>query len=526
MEKIIALAADNIEEEGLSILRKAGFEVETKGKISPEDLGKIISRYDILVVRSGTKVPAPVLEKADRLKIIGRAGVGIDNVDVAAATAKGIIVMNAPEGNTVSAAEHTLGLLLSLARNIPQANDSMKAGNWERGKYMGMELFGKTIGIIGLGRIGRRVAVEVQALGMKVLGYDPFVSEEEARALNINLVTADGLCSQADVITLHAVASKETEHFLSEKQFSMMKDGAMIINTARGNLIDEAALIKYLKNGKLKGAAIDVFDKEPPVGSELPKLDNVIVTPHLGASTKEAQINVAKDICRQIVDALTKKLIKNALNLPTIDEKVLEKLKGYLSLSEKIGNFLSQLLDVPPGNLAIEYAGEITNYDVSPLRAYIIKGFMERFQPSVTYVNAPLLLREKGIKLQELKNPSAGEFFTTITLEAKQSDVQVSITGTVVAGEPRIVRIDGYAVEAQPEGHLLLAFNDDRPGLMGHIGTVLGKKSVNIASMTLGRKVKGGPAITVLNLDDGIDEQTITEIGKFPGIRRVKLVKL
>ncbi len=524
MEDIRVLVTDNLEQEGLLLLKKANFIVDDKGKLSVEELDKIIYQYDVLIVRSGTKVPASVIEKADKLKIIGRAGVGIDNIDVKTATAKGIIVMNAPEGNTLSASEHTMGLIFSLVRNIPQAYDSLKTGKWEKNKFLGRELFGKTIGIIGLGRIGKRVAAISQALGMKVIGFDPYMSEEDAISLNISLLTLEGLCRQSDIISLHTSLTDETRHILSEKQFSIMKEGIMVVNAARGGLIDEDALIKYIKNGKVIGAALDVFEKEPPVESELLKMNNVVITPHLGASTKEAQVNVARDICQQIIDALEKKIIRNAINLPTIDGKLYEKMKGYLTLSEKLGVFLSQMSDTLPEFIVIEYAGEIVNYDVSPLRSYILKGFLERFY-TVTYVNAPLILREKNIKLNEIKNESAGEFFTTITIEAKYPNESVSVTGTVVAEKIKIVKINGFDVEAIPQGYLLICSNDDKPGLMGYIGTVIGRKNVNIASMTLGRKEKGGPAITVLNLDSGIDEQTIKEIEQFSGIRRVKLIK-
>ncbi|MCL5674641.1 MAG: phosphoglycerate dehydrogenase [Candidatus Omnitrophica bacterium] len=518
------LVTDNLEQEGTSILKKANFEVDEKGKLSVEELEKIIGRYDVLIVRSGTRVPSSVIEKADNLKIIGRAGVGVDNVDVKTATAKGILVMNAPEGNTLSASEHTIGLILSLARNIPQADASLKTGKWERNRFMGTELFGKIIGIIGLGRIGKRVASIAHSLGMKVLGYDPYMTEEDALSLNISLMTLEGLCMQSDIISVHTPLVPETKHLLSEKQFFIMKDGVMIVNVARGGLIDEDILIKYIKNGKVRGVALDVFEKEPPLESELLKLDNAVVTPHLGASTREAQVNVARDICQQIIEAIQKKIIRNAINMSTMDEKLYEKMKGYLTLSEKLGIFLSQLLDDIPESLIIEYAGEIVNYDVSPLRAYVLKGFLERFCP-VTYVNAPLILREKGIKLNEIKNKSAGEFFTTIRLEAKYSNESISVTGTVVSEKLKIVKINDFDVEAIPQGYLLICLNDDKPGLMGYIGTIIGKKNVNIASMTLGRKEKGGQAITVLNLDSEIDKQTIKEIEKFSGIWRIKLVR-
>ncbi|MCM8764636.1 MAG: phosphoglycerate dehydrogenase [Candidatus Omnitrophica bacterium] len=519
------LATDNIEKEGIEILKKAGFDVMEKGKMAEQELVKIIDEYDVLIVRSATKVTASVIEKGEKLKIIGRAGVGLDNIDVDAATQRGIIVMNAPEGNTLSAAEHTFALIMAMARHIPAACSSLKSGRWDRKKFMGIELFGKTLGIIGLGRIGRRVAHYGRAFGMNVLAYDPYVSQEDVEKLGVSLVTLEGVCKQADIITLHLPLTRETQNILSEQHFSMMKDGVMIVNVARGGLFEESILEKYIRNKKVRAAALDVFCKEPPDCSSLIGLDNVIATPHLGASTREAQINVAKDICQQIADALLHKIIKNAVNVPSIDKEVISLFGGYLTLAEKLGLFLIQMVDRIPESLTIEYAGEITNYDTAPLRAFFIKGFVEWFQ-RVTYVNAPLILKEKGVKLVEKKRISAEQFSNLIAAEAVIDGKSFSISGTLVASEPRIVGIDGYSVEAVPQGAIVVCRNDDVPGIVGHIGRILGEKSVNIASMTMGRKVKGGPAITVLNLDQEIDKQTVNEIGKFPGIRSVQLIRL
>ncbi|MCM8758983.1 MAG: phosphoglycerate dehydrogenase [Candidatus Omnitrophica bacterium] len=523
--KIKVLATDNIESQGIEILQNAGFEVVEKGKLTEQELLDVIDNYDVLIVRSATKVTAPVIEKGKKLKIIGRAGVGLDNIDVEAATLRGIIVMNAPEGNTLSAAEHTFGLILSMARQIPAACNMVKSGKWDRKKFMGIELFGKTLGIIGLGRIGRRVAHYAKSFGMNVLAYDPYVNQEDLEKLEVSLVTLEGVCRQSDIITLHLPLTKETQNILKEQHFSMMKNGVMIVNVARGGLFDESLLERYIRNGKIRAAALDVFSKEPPDCTSLLELENVIVTPHLGASTKEAQINVAKDICQQIVDALLHKVIRNAVNVPTIDKEVISLFGGYLTLAEKLGLFLAQTVDRDIENITIEYAGEITNYDTAPLKAYFSKGFAEWFQ-TATYVNAPLILKERGIKLFEKKKASAKQFSNLINVEVNSNTKSISVSGTVVAGEPRIVEIDGYGVEAVPEGALIVCRNDDVPGIVGHIGTILGKKNVNIASMTMGRKIKGGPAITVLNLDQEIDEQTINEIGKFPGIRSVQLIRL
>ena len=525
MNQIKVLATDNIEHEGIEILKNASFLVDEKGKMSIEELLQVIEGYDAVIVRSATKIPACVIEKGKNLKIIGRAGVGLDNIDVEAATSRGIIVMNAPEGNTLSAAEHTFALILAMARHIPAACNSLKMGKWEKKQFMGIELFGKTLGIIGLGRIGKRVAHYAKAFGMNILGYDPFVNPEEIHDLGVALVTLEGVCKQADIITLHLPLSKDTTNILQHQHFSMMKDGVMIVNVARGGFFEEDLLEQFIKNKKVKAAALDVFQSEPPTCKSLLELDNVIATPHLGASTKEAQINVAKDICQQIVDALAHKIIKHAVNVPSIGKEVISKFGGYLTLAEKLGLFISQMIDKMPEEISIEYAGEITNYDTAPLKAYFMKGFCEWFQPA-TYVNAPLILKEKGVKIIEKKKTSAEQFSNLITVETTVDGKIHSLAETVVVSEPRIVRIDGYPVETIPEGPLIMCRNDDVPGIVGHIGTILGKKSVNIASMTMGRKIKGGPAITVLNLDQEIDNITINEIAKFPGIRSIKLVRL
>jgi len=524
-EKIKILITDPFEKEGTEILKKAGFVVDEVGKVSPEKLCEIIESYDVVIVRSSTKITSDVIKKGKNLKIIGRAGVGLDNIDVEEATSSGIIVMNAPEGNTISAAEHTVGMLLSLVRNIPQANNSLKNNKWEKNKFIGTELYGKTIGIIGLGRIGKRVASIVKSLGMNVLGFDPYVSEEEARNLGISMISLEGLCRQSDFITLHIPLTEETKYLLGEKEFELMKEGVRIINCARGGVIDENALYKYLCNNKIKGVALDVFEKEPPTGSPLLQLENVIVTPHLAASTKEAQINVACDLANQIVDAFTKKIIRNAINLPCLDEKLMEKLRGYFSLGEKIGILLTQLVDDNFKEIQIEYSGEIINYDLSLLRSHILKGLLYK-DKNVNVVNSPLVLKEKNIMLKEKRSKSAGEFSNLITVEVNGTK-KVSASGTLIQkGEERIVKLNGFSVEAVPKGFLLICYNEDKPGIIGHIGTVLGKRKVNIASMTLGRKEKGGPAITVLNLDEGIDEDVLKEIEEFPAIDSVKLVKL
>ncbi len=525
MENIKVLITDPLEKEGVDIFRKEGFEVDEKGKMSPDALAGIISSYDVVVVRSETKITKQVIEKAERLKIIGRAGVGLDNIDLDAATHAGIIVMNAPEGNTISAAEHTVAMMMALARNIPQANNSLKSGQWEKKKFMGQELYNKILGIIGLGRIGRRVACIAHGLGMKVMGYDPLIDRVFASEQGITLLNLPGLFREADFITLHVPLNETTLHLIGEREFGLMKDGVMIINCARGGIIDEDALYRNIVGGKVKGAAIDVFEKEPPTGNPLLTLKEVIVTPHLAASTKEAQINVAQQLAQQIVVALKKKVVSHAVNLPYLDEKSLAKLSPYLVLGEKIGLLLQQLSDGNINKVSISYSGDIINYDLSLIRANIIVGLLKNSK-LVNQVNASLILKEKGIEIEETRVTAGGEFTNLITVEVHNCK-KISVAGTIIReGEPRIVKIDGFDVDAVPKGYLLVCYNEDKPGIMGYIGTILGENNVNIASMTLGRKKKGSPAITVLNLDQGIDQKVVKKIEEFPVMHSVKLVRI
>jgi len=525
MEKVRVLITDPLEKEGTDIFRQEGFEVDEKGKLSQEDLAQVIGNYDVVVVRSGTSVTGKVLERARKLKIIGRAGVGLDNIDLDAATHAGVIVMNAPEGNTVSAAEHTVAMMMSLARNIPEANLSLKNGQWEKKKFTGLELYNKTLGIVGLGRIGRRVASIAAGLDMKVVGYDPLVDKISASGQGIALVNLPGIYRESDFITFHIPLNENTSHMVGDREFGMMKDGVRIINCARGGIIDEEALYRNIMNGKVKGAAVDVFEKEPPAGNPLLSLKEVIVTPHLAASTKEAQINVAQQLARQITEALKKKVVLNAVNLPYLDEKSMTKLAHYLTLGSKIGSLLQQLSGGDIRKVAITYSGDITNYDLTLLRANIIVGLLKNSK-LVNQVNASLILKEKGIPLLESRNATAGEFTNLITVEVANCR-KISVAGTIIGeSELRIVKIDGFGVEAVPEGYLLICHNEDKPGIMGYIGTVLGENNVNIASMTLGRKKKGSPALTVLNLDQGIDQTVVKKIEEFPVMHSVKLVRI
>ncbi|MDD3726134.1 MAG: phosphoglycerate dehydrogenase, partial [Candidatus Ratteibacteria bacterium] len=416
---------------------------------------------------------------------------------------------------------------LALVRNIPAENQSLKNGQWEKKKFMGTEVYNKTLGIIGLGRIGRRVAAVANSLGMKIIGYDPYVDKTSMEETGITIMGLPGLLKNSDFITLHIPLNDSTYHLIGEKEFEIMKEGVCIINCSRGGIIDEEALAMYIQQGKVKGAAIDVFEKEPPdPDNPLLKLEQVIVTPHLGASTKEAQVNVAQQLASQLVQALTTQEVHNAVNLPSLDKASMEKLRGYLSLGQKLGIFLKQITEDTTKQIHITYSGEITNYDLSLLRANILIGFLQRGNDKINSVNAPLILKERGITLIEEREASGGEFTNLITVSVKNSN-EVSASGTIIKkGEERIVKIDGFSVDASPDGYLLVCYNEDKPGIMGHIGTILGKSGVNIASMTLGRDKKGGKAITVLNLDQEIDTEVLEKIEEFPAIHSVKLVRI
>lgn len=523
------LVTDPIAEEGLEILKsKKRCEVSIKTKLSPEELVSLIGDYEALIIRSDTKVTKEVIEAGKRLKVIGRAGEGVDNIDLEAATKRGIIVMNTPGVNTISAAEHAISLLLSLSRNIPQANTSLKGGKWERGKFQGVEVYNKLLGIIGLGKVGRHVGKRAQGLGMKIIAYDPHISEEPLRKEGIELVDLKELFSRSDYITIHTPLSKETEHLIGEKEFHLMKEGVRIINCARGGIIDEPALYKAIKSGKVAGAALDVFEKEPPLSSPLLSLKEVIATPHLGASTQEAQEKVAKEIAGQVIDALSGKIVRNAVNIPSIDGDILEKVQPYLSLVEGIGRLLGQ---VSPGRIQkieASYSGEVLDYNLAPITISLLKGLLDAIlHEPVNFVNALVIAKERGIEVIESKTSERGDFSNLITVLARTDQGEKLIAGTLLSkNEPRIVQIDEFRIDATPSGFMLICSNVDKPGVIGKIGTVLGKHKINIAALQYGRKDFGGQAIVVLNVDNAVPKKVLEELIKVKEITEAKLVKL
>ncbi|MFA5062722.1 MAG: phosphoglycerate dehydrogenase [Candidatus Omnitrophota bacterium] len=524
------LVSDALSDEGLKILKDVKeFQTDIKTELKPDGLKEIIKDYDALLVRSATKVTKDIIDAASKLKVIGRAGVGLDNVDLAAATQKGIIVMNTPAGNTISTAEHAFSMILALSRNIPQATASTKKGEWKRSKFMGVELYAKTLGIVGFGRIGKEVAKRAISFGMSVLVYDPFLSKEIAESLGIKVVELNELLQSSDYITVHTPLTEETRHMISQPQFEIMKKGARVINCARGGIIDEQALIAAIKEGKIAGAAFDVFEKEPVApDNELLKLDNVIVTPHLGASTEEAQVNVAIEVAEIVRDALLGKGIRNAANYPCLEPEACKVLNPHIVLAEKLGLFLAQLVEGRFQELDISYSGEISAYDLSPLTMSVCKGLLfPILKETVNFVNAVSLAKERGIKVKEGKASKEEEFVNLIKLALKTDKETRVIWGTLSGNkQARIVKIDEYYVELYPTGEMIYIENWDRPGLIGSLGTVLGKHGVNIAAMTFGRDKPAGKAISVLSVDSPVSAELAGKIKKLENILTIKGIRV
>lgn len=521
------LVNDPISDEGIEIMKRAGLEVDI-AKLSPEDLIKEIGRYDGLVIRSATKVTADVIAASDKLKVIVRAGSGLDNVDKTAATKGGIVVMNTPGGNTITTAEHTIALMFALARSIPQAVASMKEGKWEKKRFMGVELYGKTLGVIGIGNIGSEVARRGQALRMNVLGYDPYLSEEKVRELGIELVELPELYRRSDFITIHTPLTPDTRNMINRESIKMMKDNVRIINSARGGIINENDLYDALKSGKVVSVALDVFEKEPPEGSPLIGLDNVVCTPHLGAATMEAQENVAIAAAEQIVDFFIHGTVRNAVNFPSLPPDVLPRIRPYINLGERLGSFLSQIFEGGIEELTIGYKGEASELNISPITVAIIKGLLTPIlEETVNFVNAPFIARERGIEVKELKSADAGDYATLIGLEVRSGRKRGYVAGTLYSRkDPRIIQVNEFPIEAIPEGDMLVLSNNDRPGVIGNIGTLLGKNNINIARMQFGREAPGGRAISVVSVDSLVPEDIIAEIKRLPNVLSVKQIRI
>ena len=524
------LISDKLAKEGIEILTAVPeFQVDCKYGLKPEELKGIIKDYDALIVRSETKVTADIIQAAEKLKVIGRAGVGLDNVDLKAATQKGIVAMNTPAGNTTSTAEHTMSLILSLSRNIPQACASMKAGKWDRAKFSGVELYGKTLGVIGFGRIGSTVAKFAKAFGMTVLAYDPYLSLEIAIQKGVEMVELEALLKRSDYITVHIPKSVETSNLIGEKEFNLMKKNVRLINCARGGIIDEQALVKALESGRIAGCALDVFEKEPlEAQSPLLKFDHCISTPHLGASSTEAQVNVAIEIAETVRDALLGKGIINAANFPSVDAEAYRVLEPYINLAFRIGKFAGQLLHGRINGIKIVYSGIVNNYKVAPLSLSVVNGLLKPILgETVNYINALDLAKERAINVQEITSSKEEEFVNCIKVEITTDKETFNIWGTLSGNnKPRIVKINDVYVEAIPDGYMLFIHNNDKPGLVGAVGTILAEGRINIAGISLGREALNGEAVSVVNVDSVVPEETMLRLKKTKDVLYIKLLKV
>jgi len=523
------LVCDNLEKAGVEKLQSAsGVAVDERPSMTDDELTRIIGEYDALIVRSKTKVTAALIERATRLRVIGRAGTGVDNIDVSAATRRGVVVMNAAAGNTVTTAEHTMAMLLSLARQIPQAVASTKAGHWEKNRFLGVELMGKILGIVGLGRIGATVAERARAFGMNILAHDPYFTREAARELGIEIVALEDVLARSDFITLHTPLTDETRGLINAAAIDKMKPGVRLINCARGGLIDERALIDAIRSGKVAGAALDVFEQEPtPPDNPLLALEQVITTPHLGASTTEAQLGVATMIAEQVLDYLKHGTVRGAVNMPAVSAELLAAIGPYISLGEKIGLFQGQVFGHDLREVSIEYSGEVTEHDVKPITQAILAGLLSPVIERVNMVNAATVAEQRGIKVSESLARRARDFASMIRVQAITSERESEVAGAVLGRrDARIVRINGFSLEAIPKGHMLFLFNRDLPGVLGRIATFIGDNNVNIGRLYLGRKKVGESALALIQIDQPMPEEVLNGLAALPDVISVKQITL
>jgi len=523
------LVSDPLSSKGLEILARAeNLKYDLKPGLSPEELKKVIPEYDAIIIRSETKLKDDLIEAGKRLKVIGRAGIGLDNVDLPAATKKGVVVMNTPQENAIAAAEHTIAMILSISRKIPQATASMKGGKWEKKKFMGVELYTKTLGLIGIGVIGTIVADRARGLKMKVIGYDPYLSKEVAEKKGVDPVSLDELLERSDFISIHTPLTDETRNLINKKAFSKMKKGVILVNCARGGIIKEKDLYEAIQEGKVAGAALDVFEKEPSIGNPLLELEAVISTPHLGAATEEAQENVAIAIAQQVVDFLTLGEARNAVNMPAVSPDILPSLRPYLRLGEQLGSFLGQISNYAIEEILIEYYGEVVEYGTKPITISVLKGLLTPFVgETVNFVNAPIMAKERGIKVTEATRAVAEDYASLIAITARSKMERNYIAGTLFGRkELRIVKLNDFFIEAIPEGHILLVNNYDKPGVIGNIGNALGSRNINIATMQFGRDQMGGKAISLLHLDVPLPAGMVGDILRLPNIISVRQIQL
>jgi D-3-phosphoglycerate dehydrogenase len=522
------LVSDSLAREGLAILEASrGFEVEDAPGLKGEALLAAIRDADALVVRSSTQVTRQVIEAAPKLRVIGRAGIGVDNVDVPAATARGIAVVNTPEGNNITTAEHAIALLVSLARHVPAASASMKAGKWEKSRFQGLELYNRTLGVLGLGNIGRIVAERARGLGMRVIASDPFIAPEVAQKLDVELVELAELYERADAITIHVPKTRDTTGLLGAEAFGRMRRGVLLVNAARGGIVDEDALLAALNDGRVGGAALDVFAQEPPAPDHpLVLHERVICTPHLGASTEQAQINVSIAVAEQVRDFLLHGVVRNAVNLPSISAELLEQMRPYLRLGEKLGRFQGQLCSGAIEEIEIEYAGEIAGLRVAPVTIAVLKGMLESVSDNVNMVNAPVVAQERGIKVIESKASRPQDFASTITTRVRGCGDRMIAGAIFHGGQPRIVRIDDFMLEAIPEGATILLHNHDRPGVVGQVGTVLGQEGINISRMQLGLVAERNEAAMLVNVSPLPSAEVMEKLRSLPHVMTAQLVDL
>ena len=520
------LISDSMDPRAASIFRERGIHVDEITGKTPEELAAIIGEYDGLAIRSSTKVTSKILEAATNLKVVGRAGIGVDNIDIPAATARGVVVMNTPFGNSITTAEHAIALMFALARHLPEADASTQAGKWEKNRFMGVEVTGKTLGLIGAGNIGSNVASRALGLKMKVVAFDPFLTPERAIEMGVEKVELDQLLARADFITLHTPLTDQTRNILSRENIAKTKKGVRIINCARGGLIDEAALKDALDSGQVGGAALDVFESEPAKASPLFGTPNFISTPHLGASTSEAQVNVAIQVAEQMSDYLLLGGVTNALNMPSLSAEEAPRLKPYMALAERLGSLVGQLAHGSIGCLSIETEGAAAALNAKPITGAVLAGFMRVHSDSVNMVNAPVLAKERGLDVREVRHDREGDYHTLLRVSARTQAGERTVAGTLFGNSaPRLVELFGVKVEADLVGDMLYIVNEDRPGFIGRLGTLLGEANINIGTFHLGRLAAGGDAVLLLSLDEPVGPEVVRKVETLPGVRLVRPLK-
>ncbi|MBA4173280.1 MAG: phosphoglycerate dehydrogenase [Hyphomicrobium sp.] len=520
------LISDDLSPAAIAIFKARGIDVDLKVGLSKDELEKIIGDYDGLAIRSATKVTPKVLDAASRLKVVGRAGIGVDNVDIKSATARGVIVMNTPFGNSITTAEHAISLMLALARQIPAADTSTRAGKWEKSKFLGVEVYNKTLGVIGCGNIGAIVADRALGLKMKVVAFDPYLSPERAVEVGVEKVDLDELLTRSDFITLHTPLTEKTKNILSAAALKKCRPEVRIINCARGGLIDEAALAEALKAGQVAGAAIDVFEVEPAKENPLFHAPNVICTPHLGASTGEAQENVALQVAEQMSDYLLKGAITNAVNFPSISAEEAPRLTPWVKLAEQLGSFAGQLTERAIRGIKLEYVGDVANLNVKPMTAAGLAGVLRPLLADVNMVSALVNAKDRGIVVEETKRTQEGIFESYVRLTVKTDEYERSVAGTVFSdGRPRIIQVRDINMDFELTPHMLFVRNTDRPGFIGRVGTVMGDAGVNIGTFNLGREKAGGDAICMLSLDDAVSDEILAKVTAIPNVVRVRRLR-